>query len=358
MGIIIKPLVTEKMTAITEKANNRFGFIVRPDANKLEIKKEVEALYNVTVMDVNTMRYAGKSKSRYTKAGLINGRTNAFKKAIVTLKERKFKPTTPGQRHKIIGTFEEITARVPEKSLVFGTKSSGGRNNVGKMTMRYIGGGHKKVIRIVDFKRNKDGVPAVVKTIEYDPNRSARIALLFYADGEKRYIIAPNGLKVGATIMSGENAAPEIGNALPLQNIPVGTVIHNIELRPGQGAALVRSAGNFAQLTSREGSYCVIKLPSGELRKILSTCKATIGSVGNSDHALESSGKAGRTRWLGRRPRNRGVVMNPVDHPMGGGEGRASGGHPRSRKGLYAKGLKTRAPKKQSSKYIIERRKK
>ena len=271
---------------------------------------------------------------------------------------RKFKPTTQGQRHKIIGTFEEITARVPEKSLVFGKKSSGGRNNTGKMTMRYIGGGSKKIIRIVDFKRNKDGVPAVVKTIEYDPNRSARIALLFYADGEKRYIIAPNGLQVGATLMSGETAAPEIGNALPLQNIPVGTVIHNIELRPGQGAALVRSAGNFAQLTSREGRYCVIKLPSGEVRQILSTCKATIGSVGNSDHGLESSGKAGRSRWLGRRPRNRGVVMNPVDHPMGGGEGRASGGHPRSRKGLYAKGLKTRAPKKQSSKYIIERRKK
>ena len=224
--------------------------------------------------------------------------------------------------------------------------------------MRYIGGGHRKVIRIVDFKRNKDGVPAVVKTIEYDPNRSARIALLYYADGEKRYIIAPNGLQVGATLMSGETAAPEIGNALPLQNIPVGTVIHNIELRPGQGAALVRSAGNFAQLTSREGKYCVIKLPSGEVRQILSTCKATIGSVGNSDHGLESSGKAGRSRWQGRRPRNRGVVMNPVDHPMGGGEGRASGGHPRSRKGLYAKGLKTRAPKKQSSKYIIERRKK
>src|SRR5699024_7151753 len=218
---------------------------------------------------------------------------------------RKFKPTTPGQRHKIIGTYEEITARVPEKSLVFGKKSSGGRNNEGKMTMRYIGGGSKKIIRIVDFKRNKDGVPAVVKTIEYDPNRSARIALLFYADGEKRYIIAPNGLQVGATLMSGENAAPEIGNALPLQNIPVGTVIHNIELRPGQGAALVRSAGNFAQLTSREGKYCVIKLPSGEVRQILSTCKATIGSVGNSDHGLESSGKAGRSRWLGRRQRNR-----------------------------------------------------
>ena len=346
MGMIIKPLVTEKMTAISEKFN-RFGFIVRPEANKLEIKREIEAMYNVTVVDVNTIRYAGKNKSRYTKSGLINGRTNAYKKA----------PTTPGQRHKIIGTFEEITASVPEKSLVYGKRSTGGRNHVGKMTMRYIGGGHKRKFRIIDFKRNKDGVPAVVKTIEYDPNRSARIALLFYADGEKRYIIAPNGLQVGSTLMSGANAAPEIGNALPLENIPVGTVIHNIELRPGQGAALVRSAGNFAQLTSREGKYCVIKLPSGEVRQILSACKATIGSVGNSDHALESSGKAGRSRWLGRRPHNRGVVMNPVDHPMGGGEGRQSGGHPRSRTGLYAKGLKTRAPKKQSSKYIIERRK-
>ena len=350
MGIIIKPLVTEKMTGISEKSN-RFGFVVRPNANKLEIKSEIEALYNVTVLEVNTMRYAGKNKSRYTKSGLINGRTNAYKKAIVTL------PTTPGQRHKIIGTFEEITASVPEKSLVYGKRSTGGRNHVGKMTMRYIGGGHKRKFRMIDFKRNKDGVPAVVKTIEYDPNRSARIALLFYADGEKRYIIAPNGLQVGSTLMSGANAAPEIGNALPLENIPVGTVIHNIELRPGQGAALVRSAGNFAQLTSREGKYCVIKLPSGEVRQILSACKATIGSVGNSDHALEASGKAGRSRWLGRRPHNRGVVMNPVDHPMGGGEGRQSGGHPRSRTGLYAKGLKTRAPKKQSSKYIIERRK-
>ena len=268
---------------------------------------------------------------------------------------RKFKPTTPGQRHKIIGTFEEITASVPEKSLVYGKRSTGGRNNVGKMTMRYKGGGHKRKFRFIDFKREKDGVPAVVKTIEYDPNRSARIALLFYADGEKRYIIAPNGLKVGSTVVSGAEAAPEVGNALPLQNIPVGTVIHNIELRPGQGALLVRSAGNFAQLTSRDGRYCVIKLPSGETRQILSACKATIGSVGNSDHGLESSGKAGRSRWLGRRPHNRGVVMNPHDHPMGGGEGRQSGGHPRSRKGLYAKGLKTRAPKKQSNKYIIER---
>lgn len=271
---------------------------------------------------------------------------------------RKLKPTTPGQRHKIIGAFDKITKSAPEKSLIATKKRTGGRNNTGKMTVRNIGGGHKKMYRIIDFKRRKDGIPATVKAIEYDPNRSSRIALLYYADGEKAYIVAPDGLEVGATVMSGETAAPEVGNALPLGKIPVGTVIHNIELRPGQGAKLVRSAGVFAQLTSREGAYVVIKMPSGEVRRILSTCKATIGSVGNSDHALERSGKAGRSRWLGRRPRVRGVVMNPVDHPMGGGEGRASGGHPRSRTGLYAKGLKTRAPKKHSSKYIIEGRKK
>ncbi|MDO9153076.1 MAG: 50S ribosomal protein L2 [Paludibacter sp.] len=271
---------------------------------------------------------------------------------------RKLRPITPGQRHKIIGTFDTITASVPEKSLVIGGKKSGGRNHDGKMTMRYLGGGHKRKYRVIDFKRNKDGVPATVKTIEYDPNRSARIALLFYADGEKRYILAPNGLKVGQIILSGENAAPEVGNTLPLQNIPLGTIIHNVELRPGQGAAMVRSAGTFAQLTSREDKYAIVKLPSGEVRKILATCKATIGTVGNSDHALERSGKAGRSRWLGRRPRVRGVAMNPVDHPMGGGEGRASGGHPRSRKGLLAKGYKTRSPKKQSSQYIIESKKK
>ncbi|MGL4805828.1 MAG: 50S ribosomal protein L2 [Bacteroidales bacterium] len=271
---------------------------------------------------------------------------------------RKLKPVTPGQRHKIIGAFDNITASAPEKSLVTGKRNSGGRNSEGKMTMRYIGGGHKRKFRFIDFKRNKDGVPATVKAVEYDPNRSARIALLYYADGEKRYIIAPNGIEVGQTIISGETAAPEIGNALPLSAIPIGTVVHNIELRPGQGAAIARSAGSFAQLTSKEGKYAIIKLPSGETRKILASCKATVGSVGNSDHALERSGKAGRSRWLGRRPRNRGVAMNPVDHPMGGGEGRSSGGHPRSRKGLYSKGLKTRSPKKQSSKYIIERRKK
>lgn len=272
---------------------------------------------------------------------------------------RKFKPTTPGQRHKVIGVFKgTITATTPEKSLTVGKKQTGGRNAEGHLTSRYLGGGHKRKYRIIDFKRTKDGIPAVVKSIEYDPNRSARIALLFYADGAKAYMIAPNGLAVGQTVMSGAEAAPEVGNALPLANIPVGTLIHNIELRPGQGARMARAAGNFAQLISREGDYAIIKLPSGETRKVLCACKATVGVVGNSEHSLESSGKAGRSRWLGRRPHNRGVVMNPVDHPMGGGEGRSSGGHPRSRNGLYAKGLKTRAPKKNTSKYIIERRKK
>ena len=271
---------------------------------------------------------------------------------------RKFKPTTPGQRHKIIGTFEEITASVPEKSLVFGKLATGGRNNQGRMTARYIGGGHKKKFRIIDFKRNKDGVPATVKTIEYDPNRTARIALVFYADGEKRYIIAPQGLKVGQTIMSGKEATPNVGNTMFLSDVPFGTIVHNIELRPGQGAKMARSAGAYAQLMSRDGKYAILKMPSGETRLILQACKATIGTVSNGEHNLEKSGKAGRSRWLGRRPRVRGVVMNPVDHPMGGGEGRASGGIPRSRKGMPAKGYKTRALKNASNRYIIERRKK
>lgn len=272
---------------------------------------------------------------------------------------RKFKPTTPGQRHKVIGVFKGvITATTPEKSLTVGKRSTGGRNNEGHLANRYMGGGHKRKYRIIDFKRNRDGIPAVVKSIEYDPNRSARIALLYYVDGAKAYIVAPSGLEVGATVVSGENAAPEVGNALPLSKIPVGTLIHCIELRPGQGAFMARSAGTFAQLISREGNYAIIKLPSGETRKVLAECKATVGVVGNAEHSLEQSGKAGRSRWLGKRPHNRGVVMNPVDHPMGGGEGRASGGHPRSRKGLYSKGLKTRSPKKSSNKYIIERRKK
>ncbi|MHC1708222.1 MAG: 50S ribosomal protein L2 [Bacteroidales bacterium] len=271
---------------------------------------------------------------------------------------KKFKPTTSSQRFKVISAFDDITTSTPEKSLLAPKKRSGGRNNEGKMTMRYVGGGHKQIYRIIDFKRDKDGVPAVVKSIEYDPNRTARIALLFYKDGDKRYIIAPHGLKVGQEILSGRGVAPEIGNSLFLSEIPFGTVIHNIELQPGQGAKMARSAGSYAQLMSRDGKFAIIKLPSGETRMILQSCKATVGMVSNPDHSLESSGKAGRSRWLGRRPRTRGVVMNPVDHPMGGGEGRASGGHPRSRNGMPAKGYKTRSKTKQSNKYIVERRKK
>ncbi|MCD4746763.1 MAG: 50S ribosomal protein L2 [Bacteroidales bacterium] len=271
---------------------------------------------------------------------------------------KKFKPTTPSQRFKIISAFDEITTSKPEKTLITSKKKSGGRNNEGKMTIRYRGGGHKQQYRIIDFKRDKEGVPAIVKSIEYDPNRTARIALLFYSDGEKRYIIAPHGLKIGEKIISGKGASPDLGNSLYLSEIPFGTIIHNIELKPGQGAKMARSAGSYAQLMSRDGKFAIVKLPSGETRMILQTCKATVGMVSNIDHNLEVSGKAGRSRWLGRRPRTRGVAMNPVDHPMGGGEGRASGGHPRSRKGIPAKGYKTRIKKKYSNKYIIEKRKK
>ena len=272
--------------------------------------------------------------------------------------ERKFKPLTPGTRHKVAGTFEEITASAPEKSLLEPKKSTGGRNSSGKMTVRYRGGGHKQMYRIIDFKRANDGMPATVKTIEYDPNRSARIALIVYANGEKSYILAPNGLKIGQTLLSGAGVAPEVGNTLPLAEIPLGTVIHAIELYPGQGAVMARSAGAYAQLLAREGKYAIIKLPSGETRMVLTSCRATVGAVSNPDHSLEQHGKAGRSRWLGRRPHNRGVTMNPVDHPMGGGEGRSSGGHPRSRKGLLAKGYKTRNPKKTTSKFIVSRKKK
>jgi large subunit ribosomal protein L2 len=271
---------------------------------------------------------------------------------------KKYRPLTPGQRFKLVGDNADITHGTPEKSLLTSVKKSGGRDNTGKMTMRYIGGGHKKQYRLIDFKRDKAGVPAVVKTIEYDPNRSARIALLVYADGEKRYILAPSKLTVGQKVVSGKDASPEIGNALYLSDIPLGTAIHNIELRPGQGAKIVRSAGSSALLNARDGKFAVVKLPSGETRMILTTCMATVGTLSNPDHNLEISGKAGRSRWLGRRPRTRPVAMNPVDHPMGGGEGRASGGHPRSRKGTPSKGYKTRYPKKASNKYIISTRKK
>ena len=271
---------------------------------------------------------------------------------------RKLKPITPGQRFRVVNGFDTITTDKPEKSLLAPNKRSGGRNSQGKMTMRYIGGGHKKKYRIIDFKRDKAGIPATVASIEYDPNRTAFIALFNYQDGEKRYVIAQNGLQVGQNIVSGERVAPEIGNAMLLSSIPLGTIISCLELRPGQGAVLARSAGAFAQLMARDGKYATVKLPSGETRLVLVTCMATIGAVSNSDHQLLVSGKAGRSRWLGRRPRTRPVVMNPVDHPMGGGEGKSSGGHPRSRNGIPAKGYRTRSKTKQSNKYIIERRKK
>jgi large subunit ribosomal protein L2 len=256
-----------------------------------------------------------------------------------------------------VSDFKEVTKGTPEKSLIKGKHRSGGRNNSGKMTMRYLGGGHKQRYRVVDFKRDKDGVPATVHSVEYDPNRTARIALLHYADGEKRYILAPDNLKVGAVLLSGSTAEPQVGNCKKLKEIPLGTIVHSIELHPGKGGAICRSAGSYAQLLGKEGKFVSLRLPSGESRMVLAECKATIGSVGNSTHMIVILGKAGRKRWLGRRPRVRGVVMNPVDHPMGGGEGRASGGHPRSRKGLPAKGYRTRNKKKYSSQLIISKKK-
>tara|TARA_B100000614_G_C14471257_1_gene462616 strand:+ start:31 stop:858 length:828 start_codon:yes stop_codon:yes gene_type:complete len=271
---------------------------------------------------------------------------------------RKLKPNTPGQRHKVARSFDEVTSSKPEKSLLVKQKRTGGRNDRGKMTIRHVGGGHKQRYRIIDFKRNKFDIPGKVATIEYDPNRTAYIALLNYSDGDKRYIISPEGLKVGMQLLSGEKSPINIGNTLPLANIPLGTLIHNIELKPRQGGILVRSAGSYAQLMAKDGKYATIKLASGEIRQILMTCLATIGTVSNSQNQLQVSGKAGRRRWLGRRPRVRSTVMNPVDHPMGGGEGKHSGGIPRSKNGIPAKGYKTRNKKKYSDKYIIERRKK
>lgn len=271
---------------------------------------------------------------------------------------KKYKPMTAGTRWRIGNAYAEITTDKPEKSLLEPQKNTAGRNSQGRRAMRYMGGGNKHHYRIIDFKRNKRDIAATVVSIEYDPNRTAFIALLQYADGEKRYIIAPQGLQVGTTVIAGDEAAPEIGNALLMKNMPLGTMIHNIELQPGQGGKMVRSAGASAQLANKEEKYAVLKMPSGELRKVLINCYATVGVVSNSDHNLETAGKAGKNRWKGVRPRVRGVAMNPVDHPMGGGEGRASGGHPRSRKGIPAKGYRTRSKTKASNKYIVERRKK
>ncbi len=272
---------------------------------------------------------------------------------------KKYKPTTPSRRHMVTSAFETITKSTPERSLLRPKKSTGGRNSSGRLTTRHKGGGHKRRYRVIDFKRNKFGIPAKVAAIEYDPNRSARIALLHYVDGAKSYIVAPVGLEVGSTLLSGPGVEPSVGNALPLSEIPLGTTIHNIEMEAGCGAQIARSAGTSAQLMSREGDFANIKMPSGEIRRIRTKCCATIGRVGNVDHENIVSGKAGRKRWLGIRPTVRGVAMNPVDHPMGGGEGRTSGGgHPTSPWGTLAKGKRTRKPKKASSQFIVERRKK
>ncbi|PID55937.1 50S ribosomal protein L2 [candidate division KSB3 bacterium] len=271
---------------------------------------------------------------------------------------KKYKPTSPGRRFQTVSSFDEITTSRPEPSLTTTLKKTGGRNNHGRITARHRGGGHKRAYRIIDFRRNKTSVPAKVATIEYDPNRSARIALLHYVDGEKRYILAPEGLKVGDRVLAGAEADIQVGNALPLKNIPPGTPIHNVELKKGKGGQIVRSAGTSATIMAKEGRYAQVKLPSGEVRLISLECIATIGVVGNFEHANLSIGKAGRKRWLGRRPKVRGVVMNPVDHPHGGGEGRTSGGrHPVSPWGMPTKGYKTRKKRKASNKYIVRRRK-
>ncbi len=271
---------------------------------------------------------------------------------------KKLKPNTPGQRFRSVAAFDEITKSTPEKSLLAPIKQKAGRNNTGRIMVRHQGGGHKRRYRIIDFKRNKVGIPATVASIEYDPNRSARIALLVYADGEKRYIIAPNEVEVGQKVSNGPTASPEAGNCLPFTHIPVGVYVHAIEMKPGKGAQMARSAGTFAQFTAREGKYAILRLPSGETRMVPVDCSATIGTTSNPDHMNIDIGKAGRKRWMGVRPGTRGVAMNPVDHPMGGGEGKSSGGHPKSPTGVPAKGFKTRKKKNPSDKYIVRRRKK
>ncbi len=272
---------------------------------------------------------------------------------------KKSKPYTPSRRYTELPAFDEITKKEPERSLLASRRSRAGRNAQGRVTIRHRGGGHKRRYRIVDFRRDKRDIPARVAAIEYDPNRSARLALLFYRDGEKRYILAPDGLKVGATVVAGENAEPAIGNALPLSRIPLALPVHAVELRPGAGAQIARAAGQTVQLMAREGGYATLRLPSGEIRRVLETCYATVGQVGHIEHMNVSLGKAGRKRWLGIRPTVRGVAMNPVDHPMGGGEGRTSGGgHPVSPWGQLTKGKKTRSPKRASNRFIVQRRKK
>ena len=342
--VIRRPLITEK-TSILREDGRTIVFQVAPGANKTEIKRAIEQLLGAKVDSVRTSIAHGKVKRQ----GRYAGRRSDWKKAYVKLREgakmpeflegeritqsyariRKYNPTSPGSRFQTVQTFDEITTGEPHKPLVEPMHTTGGRNNAGHLTSWWRGGGHKRMYRIIDFKRDKRDIPAKVTTIEYDPNRSARIALLTYADGEKRYILQPIGLKVGDTIVAGQNVDILPGNSLPLKNIPLGTLLHNVELKPGKGGQIARSAGSSVQLVAKEGEYASVKMPSGEIRKINMECFATIGQVGNLDHENVSIGKAGRSRWLGQRPHVRGVAMNPVDHPLGGGEGKTSGGrHP------------------------------
>ena len=365
-SLIIAPIITEKGTMASEKAGQVL-FKVRPGASKDKIREAVEHLFKVTVIKVRTSNFMGKER----KKGAIKGRQSrleeglrnsegrrqdrVLRRAIETMAVIQLNPRTPGQRFMQIADFSELTKKEPEKSLLVPVKRTGGRNNRGRMTSRHRGGGHKRRLRLIDFKRNRDGIPAVVAALEYDPNRSANIALLHYADGVKTYILAPDGLKVGAKVESGENADIKPGNALMLKNIPLGTVVHAIEMKPGAGAKLARGAGVQAQLMAKEGKMALLKLPSGEQRMVQADCRATIGQVGNLDHENISIGKAGRSRWLGKRGHVRGVAMNPVDHPHGGGEGKSKGNHPQSPWGQPAKGYKTRK-KQPSDNLIVSRR--
>jgi len=376
--VIKRPVITERSTELM--VDKKYTFIVDRRANKSQIKRAVEEIFGVKVAKVNTMNYDGKFRrfGRYTgytpkrkksdchlnarqqRSRILRRRLIKQQKEGNNMAIKKYKPTSNGRRNMTSLDFSEITTDTPEKSLLVPLPKKAGRNNQGKLTVRHHGGGHKRKYRIIDFKRNKDGVPGRVATIEYDPNRTANIALIHYKDGEKRYILAPKGLEVGMEIVSGPDADIKVGNALPLKNIPVGTVVHNIELKPGHGGQLVRSAGAEAQILGKEGKYVLVRLSSGEVRMILETCRATVGQVGNLEHELVKIGKAGRSRWKGIRPTVRGSVMNPNDHPHGGGEGRAPIGRksPMTPWGKPTLGYKTRKRNKASDKFIVRRRKK
>ena len=365
--VLLAPVVSEK--SYNQIDENRYTFKVHKDAHRLQVRQAVEELFDVHVLSVNMAKVPRQAEAarhaERSQAGVEEGRRpdprrrddRDLRRSTSLMALRKYKPTSPGRRFMTVSTFEEITKTEPEKSLLEPLKKTGGRNSYGRITTRHQGGGHKRRYRIIDFKRTKDAVPAKVAAIEYDPNRSARIALLHYADGAKSYILAPARLRVGAVVESGPNADIRPGNALPLANIPTGTVVHNVELKPGRGGQMARSAGSGIQLVAKDDGYGVLRLPSGEMRRVPLTCRATIGQVGNTDHENISGGKAGRSRWKGKRPTVRGSAMNPVDHPHGGGEGKSKGGrHPVTPWGVPTLGKRTRRKHKESNRLIVRGR--